>query len=246
MSVEILPTSSDGVETETTKSWTPDAGETLVTRKQGDTSSVDALYEAAKISVSPTTKITGLSVVSSRGRGTMTQNEVNVSGSFQSVYSLNDSDGLQELLAIDVIRPLYAAPYFKTLTYDEIASVTVSIASRATTVTGSWNALQKTLFKHLVMGRTTYYETAYVFRRSFRTPAGKVLNKAVNDQNTVVTLPSLSKSMGDLIATLPTGEWLKRPTQVRYLGKDGWDVSEEYLWSPQWSIVYGGTFTGVV
>jgi hypothetical protein len=61
----------------------------------------------------------------------------------------------------------------------------------------------------------------------------------------VQDLPEMSSRLKNQIDALPTGEWLKKPTQVRYLGKEGTDVSLEYQWAPKWSVIYGGTFTGL-
>ena len=243
MPAEKIPSTSDGIETTVRKNWTPNGGEEIVTIKTGRKTDVDALYATAKSSFNPTSTVTRLTNSTARGRNTFEQVDVRIPDA-TNIYSFNDVDGLQELLAIDVVRPIYAAPYFNTLTYDEIAAVRVSVENGDTTVTAAWSDLQDTLFRHIVMGRAKYYETAYVFRRTFRASAGEVLKKKTNENNTVVTLPKLAATIQALIDTLPDGEWLKRPTQVRYLGREGWDISEEYLWSPAWSVVYGGTFDG--
>jgi Tfp pilus assembly protein PilN len=63
--------------------------------------------------------------------------------------------------------------------------------------------------------------------------------------NTVTALPRLSNALNKLIDSLPTGEWLKKPTTVQNAGRKGWTVTLTYQWAPQWSIIYGGTFTGL-
>lgn len=253
MATEILP-SNDGLEEQVTKSWTPDKGETITTRKSGPKESTSALYTTDKTAATtdPTSLITSLNLVEEKGRGIYTIISVPSESGF-SAFGTGD-DGLQEILAIDVVRPIETAKYFADLEYNEMAAVMVAYLDKDTEVDVGWNATQKVLFKHLAMGRQSYYETAYVFRRTWRTNSRAQLRASMDGINTVQELPNLSKTLENLIAGLPDGQWLKRPTQVRFLGREGWDVSEEYLWAPHdsensektgWSVVYeGGTFNG--
>lgn len=237
---EKLPVASDGISTKVTKNWVSGRGESVSTVKSGVNSDVSALYEAAKNAALNNSLISGLDFVDQNGRGTFTMLET----PSQLDPAISDK-GNQELLAIDVIRPIYASPYFDGLIYSQIAEVRKATESGVTEVVPAWAALQKTLFYHIIMGRTKYYETAYVFRKTFRTSSNTALNRVASNVNTVQPLPALSTPMQNLIDSLPEGEWLKRPVQCRYVGKKGFDVSEEYLWSPKWSVVYGGSFTGV-
>jgi hypothetical protein len=241
--VETLPTTSDGIETSVSKTWTPDRGEEIVTRKTGTKAAIDAAYEAEKVAAYWDSSISGLSNNAERGRGTLTITNARTIGTAVDP----ETGGMQELLGVDVVRPIYAAPYFSVLTAAQIALARTLVDDGATDPTGHFTANATKcyqLFGHLVRGYESYYETAYMFRQTFRTSSGKEVRIAASNQNTVQPLPALSQTLLKLIDTLPDGEWLKRPTECRYVAREGWDVSVEYLWAPEWSIVYGGSFTG--
>lgn len=245
MAREILPTTSDGVEVEVNKNWTVDRGEETVTTKTGPRDTIAALYEDEKLQATYDGLKSGVSFRSSRGRGTLTTTDARLIANAPDPAT---DDGMQELLGIDVIMPIYRAPYFADLATSDIALARKLVDDGVQDPTGYFSGATTTkayqLFGHLILGMTTYYETSYLFRRSYRSSSSKQVRLAASNQNEVVDLPRLSSTLKNLIDELPDGEWLKRPTQCRYLGKNGWDVSDEYLWAPEWSIVYGGSFNG--
>jgi hypothetical protein len=153
---------------------------------------------------------------------------------------------------VDVNRSIYLAPYFSDLTSYEILEVRKVFEDQGE-ADGGWNVLQTHLFGHLVHGQEEYLETAYVLRQTFRTNSTRTITKAASQINQVCKpdnatgpdFPNLSSKLKAQIDSLPDGEWLKRPTQVRYIGKEGTDVAMEFQWAPKWSVVYGGTFTGL-
>lgn len=244
MTHEILPNSSDGLSERIEKSWSVDAGTTQTTTKTGPATTLSTEYDTMRETGLDNSFIQSISLTTENGRGTY---RIHYSGSASDDPDV-EINGTQELLAIDVVRPIYVAPYFintdPVLNYQTIGDVRRAVEKGQRTVTAAWSDKQKILFYHLIMGRTKYYETSYVFRKTYRTSSGQQVRRTVNNVNTVQALPNLSNTMRNFINALPSGEWLQRPTQVRYLGRDGWDVAEEFLWSPQWSVVYGGTFTG--
>jgi hypothetical protein len=105
--------------------------------------------------------------------------------------------------------------------------------------------LEQELFGHLVHGQETYIETAYEFRQTWVVESTKALKLASSNANTVQDLPPLGKTLENLIDSLPSGEWLKKPTTCRSLGKNGWEVTVTYQYAKKWSVIYGGSFTGV-
>jgi len=241
---EILPTSSDGLETTTQKTWTQDRGEEIVTRTTGDRASVEAVYEAEKLTAPFDSDVAGLNFNAERGRGTLTITNAKTLGTAVDPTT----GGLQELLGVDVVRPIHMAAYFSDLTAAQVAMARTLVADGASDPVGHFSGPNATLayqlFGHLVRGYDSYYETAYLFRQTFKTSSGKQVRLAASNQNTVQALPALSQTLLKLIDSLPSGEWLKRPTECRYMGREGWDLSIEYLWAPEWSVVYGGSFTG--
>ena len=251
MAREILPTASDGVELTTTKSWVGGAGESTTTKQTGSLDNIETLYEAAKVDAVTNSLISQINFHTNKGKA-----EVTIIKTPSELDPAQNETGTQELSAVDVVRPIYAAPYFSVtsaappdgtgaaLTHQEIGDVRRSVEDGNRTVLGGWNAKQQQLFKFIVQGRTTYFDTAYIFRKVFPTSGGVALQRSAANNNTVQPLPTLSTQMSNMIEGLPDGEWLKRPTKVRYLGRQGFEVTEEYHWAPQWSIVYGGTFVG--
>jgi hypothetical protein len=192
--------------------------------------------------LSGSTDISSIVLDHSAGRAVLTIN-----------YDRQDDDirrlGVQELYAVDVVRDIKAAPYFAALLDNEAADVQASWDNRLTTDKiknyATWNNLQKALFGHMTHGQESYTETAYEFRQTFQTTSTKVLKASTANPNTVQTLPELTRSLQNLVDAMPTGEWLKKPTTVNYAGRKGWTVSKTYLWAPKWSVIYGGTFTGL-
>lgn len=244
MTHEILPTTSDGVEERFEKHWTKERGLQKVVTRSGPANTIESEFDIQVGFGNSNTFLTQLDLQSDKGRATYTAHYMGDNDNSPDVQEY----GSQELLAIDIVRPIYAAPYFtKTapaLNADQIGQVRVRVDKGITTVVAAWAAKQKELFYHLLMGRERYYETAYVFRKTYRVSTGQQVRRAAQDINTVVALPDLSDSMRNLIDSLPAGEWLKRPIHARDLGADGWEVFEEYLWALEWSVVYGGSFTG--
>ena len=244
MTHEILPTTSDGVEERFEKHWTKERGLSQTITRSGPANTIESEFDIQVAFGNTNTFLTQLDLSSDRGRATYTQHFMGNNDNSPDVEEF----GSQELLAIDIVRPIYAAPYFTTtapiINAAKIATVRNAVDGCDTEVVAGWDAKQKELFYHLLMGRERYYETAYVFRKTYRVSTGQQVRRAASDINTVVALPDLSASMQNLIDSLPAGEWLKRPIHARDLGPDGWEVFEEYLWALQWSVVYGGTFTG--
>ena len=249
MATEISPSSSDGIETTTTKAWTPDRGEEITERKSGPVDAIDALYAVDKTQGGTDSTISSLNNVSDRGRGTYTIIRVPQT-STGDTYPILEY-GIQELIAMDVTRDITQSPYFKTLNYREVRAVVAAIRDDQAEADAGWSAKQATLFRHLAFGVTNYLETAFVFRRTRKVSSTNLVKATMVGINTVTatltagemtgTFPTLAPALLNLILALPDGEWLKRPPQTRFLGRDGWEVAEEWQWAPEWSVMYGGT-----
>jgi len=243
VAIEILPTGSDGQATDTERVWTIERGVGTTKRMSGTKAAMDALFDAyaAQAEFNPT--IAGLSVTDSRGRATLTITYAKV----MAASVAPDDQGLQELIGVDAVRSIFLAPYFVT-TAPALAVADIMAVRKAyedgRAANAAWNQKQKRLYGHLCCGIEQYAETAYVFRQTFRTSGAKIIRKAAADANTVQALPNMSSKLKRQIDALPAGEWLKKPTEVKYLGREGTDIVLQYQWAPKWSIVYGGTFTG--
>ena len=107
----------------------------------------------------------------------------------------------------------------------------------------SWSTGMKELKYHMLHGAETYYETAYIFRRSKYGAKDSQIGEAFTNINTVATVdPAWGTPMGLLVNSLTPGEWLKRPSSVENYAPGKWRITEEYQWALKWSVVYGGTW----
>jgi len=238
MAVEILPSTADGLETRLIRQRTPDSGRTETLVITGPKGAVEAQEEAYAALLLNST-VAGTNAEYSRGRGTLT-----VSYMRQPDNELDDS--IQMLYMFDVVRDIFAAPYFASLSDANLCDVRNHYEAQTLgAAPAGWSNAQKYLYGHLLRGQSQYWDTAYEFRKAWVTSSQKELRAAANDVNTVVALPSLNSIMKRLIGDLPAGEWLKRPTTMQPIGKGLYQVETAYLWSVKWSVIYGGTFTGV-
>jgi hypothetical protein len=196
----------------------------------------------------------------SRGRGSLRVD-------FTRIWSEVDpvDQAVQELNAADEVKSIYSAPYFRALDVDIIAHVRAVFEAQlkpveedaATTAydilagDGSTWGLREAggkawqLLGHLKIGQETYTDTVYEFVKTWRTSSTGTLRIASSDANTVQKLPALSGVMSRLIDDLPDGEWLKKPTVVQSAGNGFFSVRVTYLWAKKWSVVYGGSETGL-
>jgi hypothetical protein len=256
MAPEILPTTDNGIEETLIETVTPEFGSQDTKEYSGPMAALidyrNTFYGADNVA--------SMELRTSRGRGTLRVN-------FSRVWSEVDvqDQAVQELNSFDVVRPIESAPYFRTMATDLIASVRdvfdqqlrpseITKAAAAhdadAEAVGLWGAqgdggLAWQLLGHLRLGQDSYLETAYEFSKTWRSTSTRELGIASGSINRVVTLPTLSGVMARLIDQLPDGEWLKKPTTVQSAGAGFFSVRVSYLWAPKWSVIYGGTETGL-
>jgi hypothetical protein len=260
MATEILPGTADGIEETLIDTETPQFGRQVVREFTGPTSALETLRDGYRDATGLDGTVGSMELRTSRGRGTLRVN-------FQRIWTQIDpaDQSVQELNAFDVIRPIYTAPYFRTLTAPLIASIRDAAEQQLTPAEvdnvaalydegagagqkwGTRAAAGKAwqLLGHLQLGIESYAETAYEFILTWRSTSTAQLRIAADDANTVQRLPNLSGVMARLIGDLPAGEWLKKPTTVTSVGGGIFAVRVSYLWAVKWSIVYGGTETGL-
>lgn len=235
---EVFPSSAAAYDISVDKFIMPNESETTTITETGTVAAIEerlAYYKASAGSFN--TNIVSIAYKASNGRASITVEFERVDYEFGRL-------GVQELYAVDVVRDIKAAPYFKTLTNDEASAVQSAWEARSG-IDSAWNELQKSLYGHMARGQESYIETAYEFRQTFQTSSNKRIKIATSDPNTVQELPKLTRTIDNLVDDMPDGEWLKKPTTVQYAGRKGWTVSATYQWAPKWSIIYGGTFTGL-
>ncbi len=246
---EILPTTHNGREESYDKTWTPESGTRRVDHIEAKDVADGELLLSQYINQAQgfSSDITELALRTRRGRATVDITRANPQTGFLGSGFDPDTGGIQELRSVNIVRPIYMAPYFlgeSPSDIEDIAEVRTAYDNGETDVHPQWGNIQKILFAHLVTGYDTYYATAYEFRRSYRTNSGNVASIATQNINTVTELPALTNRLQNLIQDLPAGEWMKQAGDVVFMGRDGWDISESWLWNTKWSVAQGGTFTG--
>ena len=256
---QALPTNAPKV----TLEYIPGVGETETREWKGERTDVLAKYTELKYGADGGATVdgnlTGLMYTSDGGRTACMMriernNVVNEYGT--------DVKVVEELYAIDVIRDVLAAPYFVTavatkLTDDQAAWVSECVDKHYTEAQidveavkfvpakplwAAWTAGMKELKYHLRHGVDSYYETAFILRRSLYGVITSKIKIAFTGINTVVTAPEFGSAMDDLIGELPTGEWLYKPPQSEHLSKAKWRITQEWHWAEKWSKIYGGTW----
>lgn len=235
---EILPSGAESIDESTSRVTTPEYGSVESVTYSGPVAQIEAKEDELSAEADLLGNIASLEYQDRAGRATL---RVNYRRLWLSVDPADQS--VQELNSFDVTRPIYSAPYFATLTNAEIITVRDYFEQSIAAAAG-WSALQNRLYGHLAHGQEVYYEPAYELVLTWTTTSTTNLLVASSNQNTVQTRPSLSGALSNLIDALPSGEWLKRPTQVTSIGSGRWQVRVTYQWAPAWSVIYGGTFTG--
>ena len=253
MAIEISP-STDGLELTTQRTTTPEFGSVTRLSYAGPATSLETVEEQYVAQALHSGIIGSIELSHSRGRGTLAVN-------FDREWADSDTENqtVQELRAYDNVKPIYSATYFRDIGVALIASVREcyeaqltsdeedAFAAAADATWGLRTAAGKAwkLLGHLKLGIDSYNETAYEFTQTWKTTSSRQLQIAASNNNTIQDLPALSATMSNLVDTLPDGEWLKRPTTVQSVGDGMFQVRTSYLWAKLWSIVYGGTETGL-
>ena len=169
----------------------------------------------------------------------------------------NDVAVVEELMAVDVVRDCRAAAYFLSggtaaVTDDGAAVVKKAVdfgfteaeitEEKCGIAWASWTAGMKELRYHMLHGQESYYETAFILRRSKTGILTSKIKEAFTNINIVVPAPEFATEMDKLILALPAGEWLYKPPQAEYLGEGKWRITQEWHWAVAWSKMYGGTW----
>lgn len=252
-----------------TKEWLPGSGETISHEwPLGTTGDISENYETLKAAAQAGNNTQSLQYRSANGRASLIA-RFGRSGNTNEGYG-DDVTIVEELYAIDVIKDLAEAPYFAStlgsthplyskqngkgapLTDDEVAWIndcveTCRTEAEITTDAPSsslqwtnWDALMKEYRYHKLRGGT-YYETAFVLRRSLYGVRTSQIKASFTNINTVVTAPTFKSQMDMLIDALPSGEWLYKPPQAEHLGRGKWRITQEWQWAEKWAIYLGGS-----
>jgi hypothetical protein len=168
-------------------------------------------------------------------------------------------ESIQQLNQIRVARDIFTAPYFEALTNPQIVAVrncfekSISLEEYdAAAKLAVFTDLQKKLYGHLTHGQDNYTALCYEFVKSWKTTSDKMLRKSCSSANTVQTAAALgfNSTTNKLVSDIETDagqqfEWLKEPVELVYLGRGYWSITEKWIGLPKWSVIYGGSFTGL-
>jgi hypothetical protein len=216
--------------TNTGEEWTKEGGAIPVVTYEGNVDEILAQYNTQKTlgMAYGDPRLASLGYEANKGRARLIMRYV------------RENQNVEELYAVDVIRDIREANYFSTLTDAQITAVKVVDENNGAEVAG-WVALQKTLFKHLRHGASSYVDKQFILRTSSFVSMASLIEADLSNVGTVVSTPTLSADMQRLIKTLPSGEWLQGPMSAEHLGRGRWRLDNELQWAKKWSIIYGGT-----
>lgn len=255
-----------------TRDWILGSGETQTQEWSGHRSEIEDLYEEKKAAAQSGGNIASLRLSSRSGRATLlarfgrSNNAIEQAG--DPIVTGDDVTVIEELYAVDVIKDICEAPYFAVtasvpkglpLSDSQVAWVRKCVENRWTDAEitshaqanadlsvsdewANWSTGMKELRYHLVRGVDSYFETGFILRRSKYGVQSTSIAATFDGINTKVAAPTFESDMDQLIAALPSGEWLKKPTQTSHQGQGKWRVTEEWMWAEKWSVVYGGSW----
>jgi hypothetical protein len=207
---------------------TPDGGEVYTLTQEGDRGSIQPLYVAAK------------ALQATGGAAVVTYKNANGRAVLISKYLREDKE-LDEVYAVDVLKDIYTATYFESLTDEQVREVRTAFEDQEESPSFA-EPLQTKLYTHLIHGVESVFETQFVYRRTIFAMKTAAVKATFTNINTVVSAPSPSGAIGNLLDSLPSGEWLYKTPQAEYSGRGKWRVTQEWWWALKWSVVYGGTW----
>jgi hypothetical protein len=232
-----------------------------------DKSQIEAKYEALKGDAGVGSNITRLTYKGVNGRRSLVARFSAVGG--DDTGDSPDIRTIEELYAVDIIKDIREAPYFAVtvdgakglpLSDDNMSFVAVCAENKwtedeidaydadnpdlpASMDYANWSTGMKELRYHMIHGVDSYFETAFVLRRSRSGVRTALIQATFTGINEVASPdPTFKTDMDQLVQSLPAGEWLYKPPQVEYMEKGKWRVDQEWHWATKWSIVYGGTW----
>lgn len=247
------------------KVWSAGNGERVTKTWRGARDDVDTEYETQRALADAGNGVEQLESYNDHGRGTLvarfSRTGVSTGGYPEEVTVI------EELYAVDKSKDIVTADYFTIdvdagkglpLSDDDVAWVRrvseeglsevqiTAVAKKegvgAFAQWANWSTGMKELRYHLTHGVETFFETAFVLRRSLFGVRNSQIKASFTGINTVDTAPTFDSQMEDLIEALPAGEWLYKPPQAEHLGRGKWRITLEWQWAEMWSIVYGGTW----
>lgn len=225
----------------------------------GTAADIEERYQALKTEAAAgDTAIRELIATKQNGRGTLIARMQRVSEDIV-VGQTEEIITVEELYAVDVLKDIVTSPYFSTAEATKVTDDQAAFVRRAVDETWSqaeitqyapistfrwanWTNGMKELRYHMLHGQESYYETAFILRRTRYAVRTSAIEASFEGINTVVAAPDFDTPMDSLIAALPAGEWLYRPPQADTDGKGRWRITQEWQWAEKWSKVYGGTW----
>ena len=240
----------------TIREFTPGMGESRTEEwPLGTVEEIEAKYDTMKSEALAGNNTQSISFRNAQGRASLV---ARFGRSDTGEEQGDDITIIEELYAIDVIKDIAEAPYYATVTDEQVAWVRYCVEQRLSNAQitsesqrlghaagmewASWSALMKSLRYHILHGVDSFFETGFILRESNYCARSASVKASFTNINAVVTAPSLSAKINNIIDSLPSGEWLYRPPQAEHLGRGNWRVTREWQWAVKWSVMYGGTW----
>ncbi|MDB4403271.1 hypothetical protein N9204_00385 [bacterium] len=224
--------------------WNTEDGESQTHTWIGEATAIEAKFETLKSNPGNYGEITFAKM---KGKGTLTA-KVNVGVDGDAGAPSSEVTTIYEMVTNDIYKPIESSPFWTDITAARTAEILFRVQNGYTTgqryhdgnLSNELEGQEISLYNHLAQGSTEYLESGYVLRRTQRGAKESALDVAYDGVNTVVAPPNAS-TINPIISSLPDGEWLKRPPTVTSLSKNRYQISEEWWYAVQWSVVYGGT-----
>lgn len=223
--------------------WSYQDGTTTLHTFRGVAAGIEQLYDAYRAYASTIPSVEAVEFDAGRGVGTLSVQENEPGKPVWELYAnelalrVEMNPAFSELTAGEVNQAYAAAD--AAASDDEATASPYDPEARTFGLTDGSDAHK--LFQLLCNGNDSYFQSAYVLRKTVVTTSRGAVSASFSNVNKV-DAPDFSAASSALIGDLPDGEWLKRAPVVRMIGGHRWQVMQEWWWAPKWSeILYGGT-----
>lgn len=220
--------------------WTPGSGKINTVRFKGTRELIDQLAQTIAVDWTLDGKnVSSMTGTLFNGRGNL---DITLSTEYQTDGPQANPDGIvEEIYGVDVVKDVETAPLFEDVPGDQMIAV-IKRVEDGLGVSDNFSNKQALLYQMLAHGQTSYFETAFVYRRSVYKATSETVGVSFTGINRVVnTPPELSTRMQLLIDALPAGEWLYKPPQAAYVGQGKYHLTQEWIWAEKHSVIYGGS-----
>lgn len=236
--------------------WQQNEGDTTEYRWEGPSAAVGAKWTALRTySSGSAVTYDSIEFDENRGHGILVARTYGGGGS----GGVGGGDDLWELYGVDITRDVLTHPAFSAIANERLLEIQKGVdEGRSPAQLGIVaESVEEKLYGLQVTKQTDYYAAGFLLRKTQFTNSRGTITAAVDGIGYVISAASmaamvpsdfkaaLSQIVGyDGTATGLPGEWLKKPCQIRMVGRGQYQIVSEWLWAVKWSkCLYSGTGT---